>query len=435
MRRQSRGRRGGGGRGPVALELTLCSGRCWHLEACDAFASGPELRARAAAVSDIPEAEVVLVCGNDHITDEEAPLLERAKDLRGSPLRVTLVRMQKHYALVSHSTGLQLWDVRRAALVRMLAAQEQGPAAVAMDWPRQCALSGGTNGDPVMRLWDLGRGTCVERLVGHEDEVVSLAVDWAAKRALSGGRDHSIRLWDLGTARNIAVISCKSACTHWREYLTPLCLDMHWPSRRAISGMDNGCLKFWDLETSTCTKYAFFFYNTNFRPDPVPRDTTCLEVDWAKERAVTGSADKTLKLWDTSLDQPKCLLRLHGHTGPITGLAVDWAEQRALSSAAGDPSLRLWSLSGGECLRQLPVGEQAEGGCGALCLAVDWPSGVAASGSSACLHFSEIEAPCSDQGAAAEAGTSTIALGGGGAEGGGAVRAVALAPAAPVPAS
>ena len=69
------------------------------------------------------------------------------------------------------------------------------------------------------------------------------------------------------------------------------------------------------------------------------------------ERLATGSADGTVKIWNTYPFRPRCLT-LRGHEAPITALAN--LEDHCLASASADGVIKVWSVQGagwGDCLR------------------------------------------------------------------------------------
>ena len=63
------------------------------------------------------------------------------------------------------------------------------------------------------------------------------------------------------------------------------------------------------------------------------------------KRAVSGSYDRTLKLWD--LERGETIRTLEGHTGWVLAVAITPDGQRAISGS-NDHTLRLWDLSNGE---------------------------------------------------------------------------------------
>ena len=67
-------------------------------------------------------------------------------------------------------------------------------------------------------------------------------------------------------------------------------------------------------------------------------------------RAVSASADKTLRVWDPR--SGACLRTLEGHSDGVHSLSVTPDGRRAVS-ASGDATLRVWDLQSGACLQTL----------------------------------------------------------------------------------
>ena len=67
-------------------------------------------------------------------------------------------------------------------------------------------------------------------------------------------------------------------------------------------------------------------------------------------RAVSASADRTLRLWD--LESGQTIRTLQGHTGLVSAVAVTPDGRRAVSGSA-DRTLRLWDLETGQTIRTL----------------------------------------------------------------------------------
>jgi WD40 repeat protein len=64
-------------------------------------------------------------------------------------------------------------------------------------------------------------------------------------------------------------------------------------------------------------------------------------------RAVTGSDDKTVRVWD--LDTGACLRTLQGHTGSVWSVALH-ADGRRAVTGSDDKTVRVWDLDTGACL-------------------------------------------------------------------------------------
>jgi len=64
-------------------------------------------------------------------------------------------------------------------------------------------------------------------------------------------------------------------------------------------------------------------------------------------RAISGSWDQTLKVWD--LESGACLRTLEGHDSSVLAVAVTPEGRRAISGS-GDQTLKVWELESGETM-------------------------------------------------------------------------------------
>jgi WD40 repeat protein len=124
------------------------------------------------------------------------------------------------------------------------------------------------------------------------------------------------------------------------------CVDVDWANNRMVSGDRASRLQIWRLDKSEAQ-------HTLQNDDK--SGVHCLSVSWNQGRALCG-AGNLLQMWDINSVQaapeiqPDSLLRLSGHEGPVVALLVDWGEQIAMSASA-DKTLRRWDLQAGVLLQ------------------------------------------------------------------------------------
>jgi WD40 repeat protein len=106
--------------------------------------------------------------------------------------------------------------------------------------------------DLATAAWDDGEGAeVIGRLVGHTAPVVALAVipgsDPACCRLASGSNDKSVRIWDLKTDREIAVL------TGHRDWISDIAVlpSADGEARRLASCSIDKSVRVWDLRTAT----------------------------------------------------------------------------------------------------------------------------------------------------------------------------------------
>ena len=108
--------------------------------------------------------------------------------------------------------------------------------------------------------------------------------------------------------------------------------------RRALSGSRDQTVRLWDTATGQELKH--------FEGHTEPVNSVAFSADG--RRALSGSLDKTVRLWDTETGQE--LKHLQGHTATVSSVVLSADGRRALSGSS-DKTVRLWDT---ESLFQKP---------------------------------------------------------------------------------
>jgi len=110
--------------------------------------------------------------------------------------------------------------------------------------------------------------------------------------------------------------------------------------RRAVSGSYDKTLRVWDLEAGKCI--ATLEGHTH--------EVNGVAISADGRRAVSGSKDNTVRVWD--LEAGRCIATLEGHTQTVLGVAITADGRRAVSGSY-DNTLRVWDLEAGKCIATL----------------------------------------------------------------------------------
>jgi WD40 repeat protein len=188
------------------------------------------------------------------------------------------------------------------------------------------------SGDHTIKLWDAASGRELRTLEGHTSFAYSVTFSPDGRTLASGSADRTIKLWDVVSGRELRTLAGHTSPVHFVTF-SP---DGHI----LASGSLDHTIKLWDAangrELRTLAGHTSGIASVVFSPDG--------------RILASGSADKTIKLWEAISGRE--LRALAGHTS--TAISVTFSpDGSTLASGSTDKTIKLWDAVSGRELRTL----------------------------------------------------------------------------------
>lgn len=198
---------------------------------------------------------------------------------------------------------------------------------VDVEWAGDRFISGSQDCSAV--LWDLKRKAKLQTFL-CSSAITAAVTQWRFGRLFTTAHDGTLCLWDMASASSL-----------WRLHSNNgafTALDVDSENTRMVTANDAGQVHLWRLN---CRKVIRSF------PAPAQGQVFGLSVDWCGDRLAYAFQRQVL-LWN--LSEGALLLSLEEHTAPVRTLIADW-EIGFIVSGSEDRSLKVWDALNGDCFK------------------------------------------------------------------------------------
>ncbi|KAG1673903.1 Lissencephaly-1 [Nymphon striatum] len=245
---------------------------------------------------------------------------------------------------------VSIWDYETGDFERTLKGHTDSVQDIAFDHNGKWLVS--CSADMNIKLWDFQSYECSKTMHGHDHNVSSVTFMPSGDYILSSSRDKTIKMWEVATGY------CVKTFSGHREWVRMVRVN-HDGSLIASCSNDQ-TVRVWVVATREC--------KTELREHE--HVVECIE--WAGESAngaineaagadnkkgarsgpflISGSRDKTLKIWDISVGV--CLFTLIGHDNWVRGVKMH-PGGKFIISASDDKTLRVWDIRNKRCQKTL----------------------------------------------------------------------------------
>ena len=174
--------------------------------------------------------------------------------------------------------------------------------------------------DRTVKLWNQN-GKLLHTL-NHSQPVTSVAIK-PNGQIVTGSEDGTIKIWQQGK-----IIQTLTGHTTAVESIVIS------PDSKIVTGSEDGTVKIWQQGQAIHTLTG---HTSGVRAVAISQDG---------KKIVSGSRDKTLKIWSNSGRE---IATLQGHTAPVYSVAID-PRNNQIVSASADKTLKIWDSNGTEII-------------------------------------------------------------------------------------
>jgi WD40 repeat protein len=282
----------------------------------------------------------------------------------------------------SRDRTLKLWDIGSGRERHTLSGHGAAVNAVAFSPDGRTVAAG--SADNALKLWDAKSGRVLRTLKGHSNKISAVAFSPDGRIIVSGSEDNTIKLWDAATGRelrtlsgDIDVVSAVAFAPNGRTIVSASALTLKlWDAangrvlhilkghtvsifaaafspdgRTIVSGGYDTTLILWDAATGRLLRTLKGHGkgdNDRYAADKYGVNSVAFSPDGGT--IVSGSKDRTLKLWDAATGRE--LRTFIGHLDSVTSVAFS-PDGRIIGSGSEDNTIKLWDAATGRELRTL----------------------------------------------------------------------------------
>jgi len=209
-----------------------------------------------------------------------------------------------------------------------------------------------------VRLFDLDTFDA-DLLTGHTDIVLSVDVSADGRFVVTSSKDNTVRFWSL-----LPTPRCVAVCEGHSEAVGAVRFSRLMPSAKnslfAVSGSRDRTLKLWNAQnllslSSASASKSDADEKSSLVPIPVvvskfahEKDINTLAVAPNDKLIASGGQDKSIRVWSAS--DLSLVATLQGHRRGVWSVEFSSVD-RVLASASADKTIRLWSMTDYSCLK------------------------------------------------------------------------------------
>ncbi|KAE8154321.1 quinon protein alcohol dehydrogenase-like superfamily [Aspergillus avenaceus] len=246
----------------------------------------------------------------------------------------------KLLAAGSSDNAVNIWKTEDFTLFKTFNDHEQPVNSVAFS-PDSTLLASGSD-DKTVNIWRLDGNGPPHTLKGHEKQVMSVAFSFDSQKVASGSLDKSAKIWAVDGDQPLLTLD--HDCWVYSVAFSPRPGDWSVASGSGDGTVNN--VQVWDADDGTVSgilqEHTDRVFSVAFSQDG--------------KFIVSGSGDKSVKIWDTNTQDWSCIHTLN-HGGRVRSVAFS-PDGNYIASGSSDGTVKIWDTNtpDWECVYALDSG-------------------------------------------------------------------------------
>ncbi|KAJ2792487.1 U3 small nucleolar RNA-associated protein [Coemansia linderi] len=294
--------------------------------------------------------------------DTGKEIFEQKKELNAKHafVDVQYLPQSQHLVGITNDQNLLFYKVtKRLERVRQIVGYNEEIIDMAYVGHDQAHLAVATNTEQ-LRVYNTKDLNC-ELAYGHSDIILCVSAHSKGSIVATGSKDNTVLIWlvNMSAPPNQRVLCVATAVGHAKA-VGAVCLAQGAGCPFMITGSEDRTVKMWDLSplsslfdspqraAALVSESGPVKLRSTYTFQAHEKDINSICVAPNDAVFATGSQDKTAKIWDVA--SGKALGTLQGHRRGVWNVAFSPVD-RVIATTSGDRTMKLWSLSDFGCLK------------------------------------------------------------------------------------
>ncbi|KAJ1330692.1 hypothetical protein BSLG_009144 [Batrachochytrium salamandrivorans] len=200
-----------------------------------------------------------------------------------------------------------------------------------------------------IRVYNLEKRDC-DIIFGHNDIVLCVASFSQGKHMVTGSKDRTAIVWKVDLSANSAERYTQiGTCVGHTEPVTAVSASFPGAAKQfVVTGSQDRTIKLWDIDVATSGLKDDVRFKTLFTFQAHDKDIQSIAVAPNNKMFVSGALDRTAKLW--SVADGSLLGTFKGHKRGIWCVKFSPIDQ-VVATSSTDKSIKLWNIHDFSCIK------------------------------------------------------------------------------------